>query len=73
MKLSPERMAELEARADKYFDNLDRVASDPEHPQHVNAILAVQRRIWGKEKESVETTGEQTIVIKTGVPRANRD
>lgn len=73
VKVSPERRAELERRADQYFERIDAIAADPSHPQQLNAILALQRRVWGKEKESVEQTGEQTIVIKTGVPRADRD
>ncbi len=73
VKLTPEQRAKFDKRALKLMEKLGDIGEADGHPQQVHAINSFHNRLYGQPKAEVENTGEQTIVIKTGVPRANRD
>jgi hypothetical protein len=68
-----ERKAEIAAKAIGLFED---VLDDDDTYTTENRMLAADRlldRVIGKPKQAVETSGETTMIIRTGVPRADRD
>ncbi len=67
-----ERKAEIAAKSIAFFEEV----LDGPHHETLNRMTAADKlldRVIGKPKQMVENSGETTMIIKTGVPRADRD